>query len=119
LAVGPLGILIARPPAGRTHKAYVLKTPPPWFGNRDALRPAQIKACIALGEAAYGAHGTKGSTKYKGLLITNVAAKVAATVPRGVGAQGGMSPADRSRKNHELARGSLDGLKSLLVAKGA
>lgn len=119
MAVGPLGILIARPPAGRTTKPYVLKSPPPWYGNTNKLSPGQLKACIALGEAAMAAHGTKGSVKYKGILITNVAAKVAVTVLRGTGVHGGKSAAERSREYHDkYARPRIEGLKSILAAKG-
>jgi len=105
------------PPWSR--RKIILKKPSPWTGNREALRPAQIKACIALGEAAKAARGTRGLTLYKGISMPGVAVKVAMAVSKGEGAYGGKRMADRRTEQHAKADTSLDGLRSLLAKKGA
>lgn len=74
---------------------------------------AQIKARVALGEAAYSAYkgGPKGSM---GLVngIPAIAAHVQATVPKGEGAHGGKKYTTRAAEKHAAARGSLDALKA-------
>lgn len=118
MPAGPFGLLVAKGPAW-SRKPWILKTPPPWYKNREALSPAQLKACIALGEAAMGAFGTRGKRQYKGVSMPAVAVEVAARVPKGVGAHGGVSPEQRRQQRHSAATASLEGLRSILQRKGA
>jgi len=108
------GLIVAKAPPWSRRK-MILKTPPPWCGNRNALSGPQAKACSALGEAAYGAFGTKGKTSYKGVNMPSVAVKVATVVPKGPGAHGGKLPDTRRTEKHTAARASLDGLKALMA----
>ena len=118
MAVGPFGLIVAKgPPWSR--KAWILKTPPPWFRNRNALSTPQIKACLALAEAATAAFGTRGKTMYKGVSMPSVAVKVASTVAKGASVHGGLSKEERARRTHEAATASIASLRSLLATKGA
>lgn len=118
MAVGPFGLIVAKgPPWSR--KPWILKTPPPWFRNRNALSAPQIKACLALSEAATAAFGTRGKIMYKGVSMPAVAVKVAGVVPKGPGVHGGLSREERGRRQHEAASASIASLRALLTAKGA
>ena len=110
-------MLVCKPPPW-TAKPYYLRKPPAWYGNRNALSGPQLKACIALAEAATAAYGTKGKTPYKGFNMPAVAVKVAMTVPKGPGAHGGLKPEERARRAHEAASASIASLKSVLARKG-
>jgi hypothetical protein len=118
MPVGPFGLVVAKAPAW-SRKQYILKTPPPWYRNRAALSGPQIKACIALGDAAIAARGTTGKIPYKGVSMPAVAVKVATAVPKGPGVHGGMTPADRKRTRQAAADASMASLRTLLTAKGA
>lgn len=118
MPVGPFGLIVAKGPAW-SRKPWILKTPPPWYRNRNALSGPQIKACLALAEAATAAYGTKGKTPYKGVSMPSVAVKVATAVPKGPGVHGGLSPDQRAARAHEAAAASIASLRSLLAAKGA
>jgi len=107
------GLIVAKAPPW-SRKKIILKSPPPWVGNRNALSPAQVKACVALGEAAYAAYGTTGKIPYKGVSMPAVAVKVATAVPKGEGVHGGRTKEERRRLAHEGARASLDALKALV-----
>lgn len=116
MAVGPFGLIVARgPPWSR--KAWILKTPPPWFRNREALSAAQLKACIALANAATGSYGTTGKRMYKGVNMPAIAVEVATKVSKGVGAHGGISPEQRRAQRHAAASASIQGLQSILARK--
>lgn len=118
MPVGPFGLLVAKGPAW-SRKPWILKTPPPWYRNRGALSAPQIKACLALAEAATAAFGTRGKISYKGVSMPAVAVKVATTVAKGATVHGGLSKDERARRQHEAASTSIAGLRSLLAAKGA
>jgi hypothetical protein len=118
MPVGPFGLIVAKGPAW-SRKPWILKTPPPWYRNRNALSSPQIKACLALAEAATAAYGTKGKTQYKGVSMPSVAVKVATTVAKGAGVHGGLTREERGRRAHEAAAASIASLRSLLTAKGA
>ncbi|MBA7639582.1 hypothetical protein ES703_47241 [subsurface metagenome] len=94
-----------------SRKRWIMKAPPAWYRNRNALSAPQKKACAALGEAAYAAYGTTGKTPYKGVSMPAIAVKIAITVPKGEGAHGGKKKADRRTEAHTAARASLDALK--------
>jgi len=117
MPVGPFGLIVAKGPAW-SRKPWILKSPPPWFRNRNALSGPQLKACIALGDAATAAYGTMGKTPYKGVSMPSVAVKVATTVPKGAKVHGGLSKRERAERAHAASGASLAGLKSLLAAKG-
>lgn len=91
-------------PGART--GYCLKRYP-----RRINTPNQIKAQIALGEAAYSAYGSKGTIAG----IPAVAAKVRDMVPKGAGVHGGKSAGQVREENHAAARGSIEALKSKLA----
>lgn len=115
MARGMMGLIVAKSPPW-SGKPYVLKTPPPWAGNRNALSNAQKKACIALGDAAFTAYGTKGKIPYKGFNMPAVAVKVATAVPKGEGVHGGKSRETRRTEAHEASRASLDALRASIRA---
>lgn len=118
MPVGPFGLLVAKG-VPWSRKAWILKAPPAWYRNRNALSAPQLKACIALGDAATAAYGTRGKTPYKGVSMPAVAVKVATTVPKGSKVHGGLSKSERAERAHAAAGTSLAGLKSLLATKGA
>ena len=105
------GLIVAKAPPW-SRKKMILKSPPPWVGNRNALSNPQKKACAALGDAAFAAFGTTGKTQYKGVNMPSVAVKVATSVPKGEKAHGGKSRDERRNERHAAARASLDGLKA-------
>jgi len=107
------GLIVAHAPPWSRHK-LILKTPPPWAGNRDALSVPQLKACAALADAAYGAFGTKGKMQYKGVNMPAVAVKVAIAVPKGEKAHGGKSEDERRNERHAAASASIASLKTLI-----
>jgi len=112
LPVSPeTGLLVAKG-VPWSRKRWIMKAPPSWYRNRGALSPAQRKACATLGEAAYGAYGTKGKTPYKGVSMPSIAVKVATIVPKGEGAHGGKTKETRRTERHTAARASLDALKA-------
>lgn len=117
MAVGPFGLIVAKGPAW-SRKPWILKTPPPWYRNRNALSGPQIKACLALARAATAAYGTRGKTPYKGVSMPAVAVKVAMAVPKGPGVHGGLSPSARATRAHNAAAASIASLESILAAKG-
>lgn len=56
-------------------KGYYRRIPRTYYDRR--LRPAsQLRSQLAFGEAAFRAYGTKGSTKQKGMEVSNVAIRV-------------------------------------------
>jgi len=118
LPVGPFGLIVAKG-VPWSRKPWILKSPPPWYRNRNALSGPQLKACLALATAANAAYGTRGKTPYKGVNMPGVAVKVAATVPKGVKAHGGLSREERATRAHEASASSIAGLRSILAAKGA
>jgi len=115
LPVGQHGLLVCRP-VPWTAKPFYWRKPPPWFGNRNALNKAQLGACIALGEAATAAYGTKGKTPYKGFNMPSVAVKVAMACAGK--SYGGLSREERARRAHEAAAASLTSLRTILAHKG-
>ena len=116
-ARGMFGLIVAKAPPW-SRKDYILKSPPAWAGNRAALSGPQLKACIALARAATGAYGTRGKTPYKGVSMPSIAVKVATTVPKGAGAHGGLSPAQRGERAHAAAGASIASLENLLSTRG-
>ena len=116
------GIIIAHVPpwtlGKKAARGYIYKRGPPWMNNRAALSVPQLKACIALAEAAHAAYGTKGKLPYKGVMMPAVAVKVAETVPKGAKVHGGLTREERARLRHEAASASIATLKSLLAQKG-
>jgi hypothetical protein len=111
LAKGPFGLIVASAPPW-SRKAIVFKKAPSWAGNPANLSNPQKKACVALGEAAMAAYGTKGKTPYKGVSMPAVAVKVAVAVPKGEGVHGGKSKETRRTERHDAARASLDALRA-------
>jgi hypothetical protein len=95
-----------------------MKKPSAWTGNSEALNAHQLKACIALGEAAKSKRGTFGKDTYKGVSMPKVAVEIAKIVPRGEGAHGGERMADRRTRMHAKADVRLDALRALLAKKG-
>ena len=118
MPAGPFGLLVAKG-VPWSRKPWILKTPPPWYKNRDALSGPQLKADIALARAATAAYGTRGKTHYKGVSMPAVAVKVAMTVPKGVSVHGGLSRDQRASRAHAAAGASIASLESLLAQKGA
>jgi len=118
MAKGVFGLIVARP-VPWTAKTYVLKTPPPWMGNRNALSPPQLKACIALSRAATAAYGKRGKLPYKGFSMPIVAVEVAKTVTKGAGVHGGLTREERARRAHETAGASIASLEAILAGRGA
>lgn len=116
MPVGPFGLLVAKgPPWSR--KPWILKTPPPWYRNRNALSGPQLKACIALGRAATAAYGTMGKAPYKGVSMPAVAVEVAKTVPKGAKVHGGLSRRERAERAHAAAGASIASLEAILAGK--
>lgn len=117
LAVGPFGLIVAKGPAW-SRKPWILKTPPPWYRNRNALSGPQLKACLALATAATAAYGTRGKTPYKGVSMPAICVKVATAVPKGAGVHGGLSASQRAERAHTAAGASIASLRSILAQKG-
>lgn len=111
MARGIFGLIVAHAPPW-SRKDIILKRPPSWAGNPANLSNPQKKACVALGEAAMAAYGTKGKTPYKGVSMPSVAVKVAVAVPKGEGVHGGKSKETRRTERHDAARASLDSLRA-------
>lgn len=88
-------------------EGYVIKRYP-----RRINTPNQLKAQIALSEAAYNAYGSEGMVAG----IPAVAAAVQSAVPKGVGVHGGKSRKQIAEENHAAARASIEALKSKLAA---
>lgn len=113
---------MAKTGIGRVHLAWappwssrpiIFKQGAPWTGNVKALSAPQLKACVALAEAAYAAYGTRG--KINGMPA--VAVKVQAAVPTGQGVHGGMSVGERARIKHDATAKRISALKSLIAMK--
>jgi len=103
------------PPWSR--KLFGFKRGAPWTGDVGKLSLPQLKACLALAEAAYDAYGTMGKVYYKGKNMPAVAVEVAKKVRKGAGVHGGVKPAERRRLRHEAAEASIAALKALIEAK--
>lgn len=117
MARTPLGVnVVFFPPWSK--RPFGFRSPAPWQGNAAALSVPQLKACVALAEAASGAFGTRGKAVYKGRSMPAICLKVAAVVPSGPGVHGGIPPVERARMRHELAGKSISALRSLIAAKG-
>jgi hypothetical protein len=119
MPVGAYGLLVAKAVPWSRKQPVILKSPPPWYKNRNALSAPQLKACLALARAATGAYGTRGKIPYKGVSMPAVAVKVAGAVPKGASVHGGLSRSDRASRAHSAAGASIAGLESLLTQKGA
>jgi len=113
---------MARTGIGRVHLVWFppwskrpmgFKRGAPWTDNVKALSAPQLKACVALAEAAYAAYGTRG--KING--IPAVAIKVQAAVPAGPGVHGGVSPAERARISHDATAKRISALRALIAMK--
>jgi len=102
-----------------SRKPITFRRGPPWMGNVANLSVPQLKACLALAEAAYGAFGKRGKVRYKGLNLPIVAVEVAKAVPKGAGVHGGKTRAERAREAHEAASASIEALRALISAKTA
>lgn len=79
----------------------------------------QLKARIAFGEFMLSQFGKKGTvTLPDGRVISVPAFEAMTNYPyKGIGAFGGLSPEERARRRHEMARANLEKLKALLQAK--
>lgn len=100
-----------------SRKLFGFKRGAPWTGDVSKLSVPQLKACLALANAAYGAYGTMGKQYYKGKNMPAVAVEVAKAVAKGPGVHGGVRPAERRRLRHEAASASIAALRSLIEAK--
>ena len=89
------------------------------MGNVANLSVPQLKACLALAEAAHRAYGKFGKVRYKGVEMPAVAVEVAKAVPKGAGVHGGKTYAERRRERHEAAAASIEALRALITAKEA
>jgi len=118
MPVGPFGLLVAKAVPWSRKQPFIVKSPPPWFRNRGALSAAQLKACIALAEAASASYGTKGKVPYKGVSMPAIAVAVAGKVAKGAKVHGGLTRAERAERSHAAAGASIAGLRSILAAKG-
>jgi len=111
-------VCFAPPWAYKKRAGVYLRRPAPWVGNVAALSVPQLKACIALAEAAYAAYGKRGKAPYKGVSMPIVAVEVAKAVPKGRKVHGGLTREERSRIAHEAASARIAALRALLEAKG-
>lgn len=118
LGIGRLHLTWSVPWARRP---MTLKRGAPWTDNRTALSTAQLKADLALAEAAYGVGLTPaamGKLPYKGKSMPAVAVLVADKVPKGEGTHGGRPRLERRRRSHDAAAASIAVLRSLIAARG-
>jgi len=103
-----------------SRKPLTIRPGPRWLGNRAALSVPQLKACLALAEAAYSkSWGSQGFRYYKGINMPASAVIVATTVSKGEGVHGGKSRAERRRERHEAAAASIEALRALITMKSA
>ncbi len=103
-----------------SRKAITFRRGPPWMGNVANLSLPQLKACLALADAAYTrGWGKFGKRRYKGVMMPAPAVEVAVAVPKGAGVHGGKTPAERRRERHEAAAASIEALRALITAKTA
>lgn len=116
MAVGPFGLVVSKG-VPWSRKEWVLKEPPPWYRNRNALSGPQLRACLALAEVATAAYGTKGKTPYKGVSMPSICVKVAAGCSGKT--YGGLTREERARRAHEAAGPSIASLRALAATKGA
>ena len=100
-------------------KPITFRRGPPWMGNVANLSLPQLKACLALAEAAHRAYGKFGKVRYKGVEMPAVAVEVAKAVPKGAGVHGGKTYEERRRERHEAAAASIEALRALITAKEA
>jgi hypothetical protein len=103
-----------------SRKALTLRPGPPWIDNVANLSLPQLKAALALAEAAHTrAYGQFGKRRYKGMMMPASAVIVATTVPKGPGIHGGKTIEERRRERHEAAAASIEALRSLITVKSA
>lgn len=103
-----------------SRKPITFRRGPPWMGNVANLSLPQLKACLALAEAAHTkGWGAFGKIRYKGVMMPAPAVKVAVTVPKGAKVHGGKTLEERRRERHEAAAASIEALRALITAKAA
>lgn len=116
MPMGPDGLLICNSPPWSRRKKH-MRSPPPWYKNRNALSAPQLKACLELARAATAAFGKRGKAKYKGVNMPIVAVEVAKTVKKGSKIHGGLSRAERATRAHGVAPASIASLEAILATK--
>jgi hypothetical protein len=103
-----------------SRKPITFRRGPPWMGNVANLSLAQLKAALALAEAASTkAFGAFGKRRYKGVMMPAPAVVVATSVAKGAGVHGGKTLETRRRERHEAAAASIEALRSLITMKTA
>jgi hypothetical protein len=103
-----------------SRKPITFRRGPPWMGNVANLSGPQLKAALALAEAAYSkGYRQYGKIRYKGLNLPAPAVIVAQSVPKGAKVHGGMTRVERAERRHAAAGASIEALRALITAKGS